>query len=249
MADDVLEPVRLDGVGPIYEQIRRAIRERILSGDWPPGTAVPAEHALMQRLGTSRMTVHRALVELQREGLITRRRRSGTIVAEPAASHAMLDIPSIPEEIARLGQAHAFEVLARREGVASPEIAARFDVPRRRRVLWLSVMHWAGGAPHVLEERLIHLATVPAAADESFATVPPGTWLLRNSVWTQAEHAIGAVAAEAEVAERLQLQTGAPCLLVERRTWIQNEPVTAVRLTYPGGSHKFVGRFGPYGAV
>ena len=67
----------------VLDQIRRAIRDLILGGTWPPGTPVPPEHALMERLGASRMTVHRALVQLAREGLITRRRRSGTVVASP----------------------------------------------------------------------------------------------------------------------------------------------------------------------
>jgi GntR family histidine utilization transcriptional repressor len=104
MAETRLEAVKLDGAGPVYDQIRRAIRDLILDGIWPPGTSVPPEHALMEQLGASRMTVHRALVQLAREGLITRRRRSGTIVASPPASHAMLDILSIPDEVRRLGQ-------------------------------------------------------------------------------------------------------------------------------------------------
>jgi len=124
-----------------------------------------------------------------------------------------------------------------------------FELGRAVDVVHLSVLHWADGVPHVLEERVIHLATVPAAAQEDFSTIPPGDWLLQNSLWSQAEHAISAVAATAEQAELLAITEGDPCLLVERRTWNQGEPVTAVRLLYPGGRHRFVGRFGPYGKV
>ena len=111
------------------------------------------------------------------------------------------------------------------------------------------MLHFADGAPHVLEDRVIHIATIPQVVDESFAQTPPGDWLLKHSLWTQAEHAISAVAAEPEEAELLKIDPGAPCLLVERRTWNQAEPITAVRLLYPGGRHRFIGRFGPYGAV
>ena len=80
--------------------------------------------------------------------------------------------------------------------------------------------------------------------------MPPGDWLLQNSLWSQAEHAISAVAAEPERGASFSRSGAAmPCLLVERRTWNQGAPVTAVRLLYPGGRHRFVGRFGPYGAV
>jgi len=249
MSDNGLDAVKLDGAGPVYDQIRRAIRDLVLNGAWPPGTSVPPEHALMDRLGASRMTVHRALVQLAREGLITRRRRSGTVVASPPASHAMLDILSIPDEVRRLGQDYSFEILSRRDGKPAPEVAALFELKRAAPVIHLVTRHLSGGQPHVLEERVIHLATVPGAADESFETVPPGDWLLQHSLWSQAEHALSAVAADPREAELLSIGRGEPCLLVERRTWNQESPVTAVRLLYPGGRHRFVGRFGPYGKV
>jgi GntR family histidine utilization transcriptional repressor len=249
MADTRPEAVTLDGVGPVYDQIRRAVRDLILGGTWPPGTAVPPEHALMEQLGASRMTVHRALVQLAREGLITRRRRSGTIVANPPASHAMLDIPSIPDEVRRLGQSYAYKILARSDGKPSAELADRFALKRAESVAHLVTLHLSGGKPHVLEERVIHLAAVPAAAQEDFSVTPPGDWLLMNSLWSQAEHAISAIAAEPEEARLLAVEAGAPCLLVERRTWNQDAPITAVRLLYPGARHRFVGRFGPYGQV
>ncbi|WP_168166158.1 histidine utilization repressor [Bosea sp. PAMC 26642] len=249
MSETRLDAVRLDGAGPLYDQIRRAIRDLILGGAWTPGTAVPPEHALMEQLGASRMTVHRALVQLAREGLITRRRRSGTIVASPPASHAMLDILSIPDEVRRLGQAYAFDVLSRRDGRPTAEVALRFGLKRSDNIVHLGALHRSGGCPHVLEERVIHLATVPAAAQERFAATPPGDWLLQNSLWSQAEHAISAVAADSAEAQLLAIAPGEPCLLVERRTWNQDAPVTAVRLLYPGTRHRFVGRFGPYGQV
>ncbi len=249
MAHDRLDAVKLDGAGPVYDQIRRAIRDLILGGTWPPGTPVPPEHALMERLGASRMTVHRALVQLAREGLITRRRRSGTVVASPPTTHAMLDILSIPAEVERLGQRYTFEVLARHDGRPTPELALRFGLKRGARIAHLVTLHRADDQPHVLEERVIHLATVPAAADQDFTETPPGDWLLQHSLWSQAEHAISAVPAEPDDAALLDIAPGEACLLIERRTWNHEAPVTAVRLLYPGNRHRFVGRFGPYGAV
>lgn len=249
MTETRLDAVKLDGAGPVYDQIRRAIRDLVVSGEWPPGTGVPPEHALMEQLGASRMTVHRALVQLAREGLIVRRRRSGTIVASPPASHAMLDILSIPEEVQRLGQAYAYEVLSRSDGRAAADVVERFGLKRSDKVAHLVVLHRADGKPHVLEERVIHAATVPGLMEEDFARTPPGDWLLRRSLWSQAEHAISAVGAGPEEAGLLGIAVGEPCLLVERRTWNQSKPVTAVRLLYPGSRHRFVGRFGPYGQV
>jgi len=146
MTDTRLDAVKLDGAGPVYDQIRRAIRDLVVSGEWQPGTSVPPEHALMEQLGASRMTVHRALVQLAREVLIVRRRRSGTVVATPPASHAMLDILSIPEEVGELGQAYSYRILQRRDGKASREVAARFELGRSVNVTHLTLLHFAGRA-------------------------------------------------------------------------------------------------------
>ena len=39
MTETRLDAVKLDGAGPVYDQIRRAIRDLVVSGEWPPGPA------------------------------------------------------------------------------------------------------------------------------------------------------------------------------------------------------------------
>ena len=63
--------------------------------------------------------------------------------------------------------------------------------------------------------------------------------------WTRAEHRIRAAAARSEVARALSVAEGTPCLVVERRTWSGETPVTQVRVTYPGEAHELVARFTP----
>ena len=110
----------------------------------------------------------------------------------------------------------------------------------------LSCRHFAGKKPFCLEERLISLAAVPEAAGESFAEIAPGPWLIGRVPWSAAEHTIRATAAGAR--RRRQRSTspaGSPCLVVERRTWSADQPVTLVTLTYAGDSHALVARFAP----
>lgn len=238
--------IALAGEGPLYEQIRRAILQLIVSGQWKPGTKVPSEHDLMAQFGASRMTVHRALSALAKEGLIVRRRRAGTVVAEPPAEHAVLAIPSIPDEIQALGRPHRVALLSRRAGALGKTAAALYGVDAGETVLRLEALHWAGDVPHVLEQRVIRLDAVPAAATADFAATAPGTWLLENTPWSQARHVISAVAADAATAQLLEIAVASPCLLVERRTWHRGTHLTTARLTYPGDRHHLVGTFGPY---
>lgn len=65
---------------PIYFQLKTLLLDEILNGTYPPGSRLPTEHELCKRLGVSRTPVSRALSELANEGVILRKRRSGTFV-------------------------------------------------------------------------------------------------------------------------------------------------------------------------
>ncbi|MCS6829888.1 MAG: GntR family transcriptional regulator [bacterium] len=66
-----------------WKLIAEAIRARIESGELLPGTPLPSETELARQYDVCRVTAHRAMFELQRLGLVVRKRKSGTFVAEP----------------------------------------------------------------------------------------------------------------------------------------------------------------------
>ena len=53
------------------------------------------------------------------------------------------------------------------------------------------------------------------------------------------------MAADQAIATALDIAVGAPCLVVERRTWNAEHPVTQVRFVYAAESHELVARFAP----
>ncbi|MEV7417728.1 GntR family transcriptional regulator [Streptomyces sp. NPDC089919] len=65
-----------------YEEIARELRERITSGEYPPGSALPLMREIAAEYGVSDITVRKAWGVLTREGLIESRRRSGHYVRE-----------------------------------------------------------------------------------------------------------------------------------------------------------------------
>jgi GntR family histidine utilization transcriptional repressor len=229
----------------LHERIRSDVESRILVGDWPPGYRIPFEHELTAQYRCSRMTVSKALTQLAAAGLIERRRKAGSFVRRPQAQSAVLEIPDIAREVESLGQRYGYKLLSRARRRATKQDRARLAVPARAPLLALRCRHDADGRPFCLEERLINLEGVPAAADENFASLPPGPWLIAHIPWTVAEHRIRAESADAALAAALALPAGTACLIVERRTWLADLAVTQVRLTYPGAAHELVARFSP----
>ncbi|WP_407316416.1 GntR family transcriptional regulator [Pseudomonas sp. nanlin1] len=72
---------------PLYEVVKRHICEAILLGEWASGTVIPSEMALASDFGVSVGTVRRALAELVAEGMLMRRRKTGTVVTGWAPLH------------------------------------------------------------------------------------------------------------------------------------------------------------------
>ncbi|MBS1705206.1 MAG: LacI family DNA-binding transcriptional regulator [Armatimonadetes bacterium] len=67
---------------PAWRVIADEIAGKIASGKLQPGARIEPETEIAERLGVSRHTAHRAIHELQRQGLVARQRRWGTVVAE-----------------------------------------------------------------------------------------------------------------------------------------------------------------------
>ena len=105
-----------------HRHVYEVVRKRIQSGDYQPGDRIPSEANLIEEFGVSRPTVARALQELQRRGLVQRRRGAGTYVSRTDASGKLfgLLIPGlgatevfepICAEMARLAQGDGHSLL------------------------------------------------------------------------------------------------------------------------------------------
>jgi GntR family transcriptional regulator, arabinose operon transcriptional repressor len=75
---------------PKYQHVFDTIKEGILAGRYEPGQKLPSEAQLLDEFDTSRITVIRALRELQQRGLVERRAGSGTYVTKDAPAGGSL---------------------------------------------------------------------------------------------------------------------------------------------------------------
>jgi GntR family transcriptional regulator len=67
---------------PMYLQITEQIRQRVAAGDWPPGRELPSIRTLAADLTVSVITVKRAYLDLEAEGVIVTRHGKGSFVAD-----------------------------------------------------------------------------------------------------------------------------------------------------------------------
>ena len=94
-----------DVLSPKYRQVYTALRKEIQSGRLKKGDRLPSEAELVRTFGASRITVGRAVRELQAAGLVERRAGSGTFVRSTQAARALSFGLLIPD----LGETEIFE--------------------------------------------------------------------------------------------------------------------------------------------
>jgi GntR family transcriptional regulator, arabinose operon transcriptional repressor len=91
---------------PKYQKVYEALQREIHSGRWKEGDRLPSEVELVRTFGASRITVGRAVLDLQRAGLVERRAGSGTYVKRPRAVAAGMSFGLL---IPDLGETEIFE--------------------------------------------------------------------------------------------------------------------------------------------
>lgn len=86
-------PLRLVPVEPglsRYASLAQALRARVVAGEWPPGSALPAESQLASEHGVALGTMRRALELLVEQGFIERLHGKGTFVRQGLTGATML---------------------------------------------------------------------------------------------------------------------------------------------------------------
>lgn len=109
----------LRSASPAYEQVRGQLAGHIRTGTVPSGTKLPVVRALASDLGVAVNTIARAYQELERDGLVTTRRRVGTIVCDV--------LPVVPEEVSA-----AIDQLAEAADAADLPLDTVLDLVRGR---------------------------------------------------------------------------------------------------------------------
>lgn len=226
--------MKLDGVGPLFKQFQRHIVQQIAEGDFAPGYRLPSEAEFMKRYNLSRQTISKALSELSDRGLLERNKRAGTIVSPDFREKFVRSGNDILTEVGDHGDLYEYRILVREHHINGESRIAWREVPAGTPFLAVEVLHLLNNVPAQYERRFINLEALPVAIDQTFASEPPGEWLLKNAPWSWVRRRITAVNASSEMAGHLQLPQGSACVVLERRMYRNEGLVGLVYLTHPG---------------
>lgn len=200
-----------------YAALANALRVRVVAGEWPPGSALPAESLLAAEHQVALGTMRRALELLVEQGLIERIHGKGTFVRHGIAGGSML-------RFFRFGggsnEVPHSRILGRHCVAATTAVARELGVGPGESVLRLHRLRLLADQPCLLEEMWLPLDLFAPLADDDLAQWDDLLYPMfsrRCGVHVhRAVDQIGFGVLTGPQARHLALPAGHPCVTVER---------------------------------
>lgn len=202
----------------LYQQIRDALLERIVSGEWPPGTFIPSESALAKEYSVSVGTLRKALDELAAEHVVLRHQGKGTVVATHDSDRSLFQFFHLVRLDGRRSMPVS-RVLTRERRTASPQEAEALGLMEGAAVIHICRVRELDERPSLLEN-LVVSAERFRDLDHEPEILPNTLYQLYQQRFNQtvahAEDRIFAVTAGKEEHRRLGIPAGTPLLEIHR---------------------------------
>lgn len=228
-----------------YQRVMRWLRQGLERGRWPPGALMPSEADLVARFGVSRMTVGRALKELQAAGLVERRQGQGSFAAERHRVASQLRIRDLHEEIESGGHAHDAQLVLATQAPTPAAVAEKLGLTAGAVAFHTLIVHRRDGLPLQCEDRWVNPAAAPDYLGVDFSRTTPTRYLLQVAPFWSADYRIEAAHPTPQEARLLGVGRREPCIVIERRTRDRRRAITVARLVHPGSRYTLEGSFSP----
>mgnify|MGYP003976553149 FL=1 len=241
--EDSLSVVNPELATPLYIQIREHFQNGIQAEHYPVHTRLPSERQLAERFKVSRMTVTKALKELEQQGLVYTQIGKGTFVASRQKIDQTLEtLTSFTEDMATQGKKSSSRVIKMGVELAKEYEANRLKISPGTRLFVLERSRLADDEIISLECTFIPYALCPDIekdhdfSQESLYQILRQKYFFKLSV---AQQTVEARLPSEEEIEKLQIGPTEPVLSFTRTTFdSQSKPVEFVNSVYLGDRYK-----------
>ena len=232
-----------DSSMPYYAQVRDALIEGIRQDNWQPGNQLPNELDLCDLFGVSRTVIRQALNDLVSNGLIIRKKGKGTFVAEPKIKESLVQkLTGFYQDMVEQGHKPVTRVLKQELMPATRTIAgflqidpdtAVVEIERLRFVQDEPIQLTTTYVPHHLCRELIH-EDLSHQSLYFYLEKQCGIMIVRG------HRSVEAIAANASEAKQLNVKKGAPLILLESVSFLDDgTPIEYYRAVHRGDRTRF----------
>jgi GntR family transcriptional regulator len=247
MGAPLQSPIPSHPVVPKYHQVYLVLREQILAGVF--STVLPSEVALQQRFQVARVTVRKALGQLQAEGLIAREAGRGTRPIQAIiATHMKAESPpklggkltGLLENLVMMGLRTRVKVIDVQTIPSTRSVSAVLDLVQGELVQKAVRVRSIPDGPLSLITTFVP-AKIARFGKRELAQKPILVLLEESGIQVgRAEQTISAQLADVETAQHLEVAVGSALLAVKRIFDRQNKPVQWLHGLYRPDRYEYV---------
>lgn len=228
---------------PLYEVVKRYIKDQIDAGVFAPGDKIPTEMDLAAQFNTSRQTVNKALRDLVLDDLVERSPRSGTFVKPPKSQSSLLDLQNIATQISERGNSYSNTLIELSAQKVDTDVAAILGMVKDEEVFVSQMVHKENGMPVRYDERYIRPGAAPEYIKQTFKEFTPAQYLQANCPVEKVENIVEALLPSIQIRKLLEIKANEPCLRITRIVTSRGKIASYSKLYYPSSRYKLTSTF------
>ena len=210
---------------PLYIQLKEILQDHIDHKVWQPGDQLPSEPDLCRQYGISRTVVRQAFQEMQRDGVIYRRKGKGTFVAEPKFRESHIQkLTGFYQDMVERGYHVVSKVLNQEVIPADSKIARYLELEPETPVVRTTRLRFVNNEPINLVTAYVPHECCPELVNADLTNQSLYAFLERECgrVIVRGRRIIEAVQAAEDEAQLLEVETNAPLILVNGVSYAQD---------------------------
>ncbi|MGE8204552.1 GntR family transcriptional regulator [Heyndrickxia sp. NPDC080065] len=226
---------------PMYYQIQEHIRENIKQKKWLMGEAIPSERILTEQFGVSRMTIRQAVQGLVDEGILMRKRGSGTYVSNEKVQQPLKEITSFTKLMEQRGMKASSNITVFSIRKPNEVEAEQLEINMSEDVYHIERIRLGDQIPIAIETSIVPCKLAEGLTNEDIQnSLYEFIEVKKGQALGEAKQSIEAIGASKRVAELLDLDIDSPILQIERVAILKTgSPFEYVRSQYAGSRFKF----------
>jgi len=137
---------------PVYYRLAKQFEEKINSGVWKKGVAIPSERELCKQYNVSRITVRNAIEELVKPGKLEKIQGKGTFVVGRSIVQNLGNVYSFSKEMEKQGKITTTRLLKQQRLIIDHKLAIQLGINEGDEVIYVERLRCAEEQPIMLEK-------------------------------------------------------------------------------------------------
>ncbi|MBJ7222899.1 MULTISPECIES: GntR family transcriptional regulator [unclassified Brenneria] len=207
------ESLALPNKSPLYVRFVQTVQQALQAGEIRQGDFLPSERELSEWLGISRITVRKALSELESLQVVIRTRGYGTYISDQM-EYYLKEAQGFTQQVQQQGKKPGTEWLCKSVVNCREEIAKRLKLPVGSEVFCLKRIRYIDDEPLSIAESYVPVAFIHDVDDITLSLYAYFRSQNRSPVRTRSW--VSAQLADKSMHESLKLNSGAAVLVVKQ---------------------------------